>query len=81
LKARDAGADLNDLAGDLMTDDAREGEPRTPGLIVLDGKPAAACQHARHRFAGTGDRIRHVNEFEWRIGGSQHQCPHGGLLS
>ena len=57
LEPAHAGAHLDDLAGDLVADDARELDFPPPGLGVLDGQPGAAGDDARHRLAGTGHRI------------------------
>ena len=46
-----ARAGLDDLAGDLVADDARELDLPPPGLGVLDGQARAAGDDARHRLA------------------------------
>ena len=52
-----ARAGLDDLAGDLVADDARELDLPPPGLDVLDGQACAAGDDARHRLARAGHRI------------------------
>ena len=71
-----AGADLHDLAGDLVTDDAREMNGQPSGLDMLDGQPRAAGQHARNRFARSGNGIGQLGHFEWRVGAPQNQGFH-----
>ena len=66
-QTRHAGAHGDDLAGDLMTDDARERRRPASGLDVLDRQAGPAGQHARHGLAGTGDRIGQPHQLERRV--------------
>ena len=54
FKSAHARADLDDLAGDLVADDAGELHLPPPGLGVLDGQAGAAGDDTGHRLAGTG---------------------------
>jgi len=62
-----AGAGLHDLAGELMTDDARKLHRQAAGLDVLDGQPRAAGENARDRFARSGNGIGYLPHLEGRV--------------
>ena len=76
LEAANARAHLDDLAGDLMADDARERDLPPPGLGVLDGEAGAAGDDAGHGLARTGDRIGPLHEFERQVRAVQHHRLH-----
>ena len=75
-KAADAGAQLDDLGRDLVPDDAGELHRQPPGLDMLDGQPGAAGEHARDRFARSGDGIGNLAQLERRVGAAQQQSFH-----
>ena len=64
---RHAGADRDDLPGDLVPDDARKFDLPAAGLGVLDGQPGAAGDDAGDRFARSRDRIGHLRHFEGHV--------------
>ena len=76
-EAGHAAADVDDLARDLVTDYARKLRLPPPGLDVLDGQPRSAGDDAGDGLAGTGNRIRQLDQLERRARRSQQHCFHG----
>src|SRR6185503_1690747 len=76
LEAAHAGARLDDLAGDLVADDAGKLHLPAAGLDVLDGEARAAGDNARHRFAGACDRIGPLLQLERHVRTAQHHRLH-----
>jgi hypothetical protein len=71
-----AAADLDDLTGDLVADDAGKLHLPPPGLGVLDGQAGAAGDDTGHRFAGTGNRIGTLLQLERQVRARQHHRLH-----
>jgi hypothetical protein len=81
LEATHARTGFDDLAGDLMADDARELDFPAAGFGMLDGQPRPAGDDAGHRLARTGHGIGPLLQFKRQIGAVQNHRLHGGSSS
>src|SRR6516164_1309947 len=71
-----AGANLDDLAGNLMTNYARKLNGQPSCFNMLNGQPRATCEDTRDGFARSGNRIGDLIQLEWRVRPSENQCFH-----
>ena len=62
-----AEPDLDDLAGDLMADNARKWDAPSSGLGVLNGQTRTAGKDTGDGLARAGNRVRPINKLEWDI--------------
>ena len=69
-------AHLDNLRRDLVTDNGGKARGNAACLDMLDREPRAAREHACHRLARSGNRIRHVDEVEGPIRPSQQERSH-----
>src|SRR5262249_30479990 len=76
LEARDARASRDDLARDLVPDDARGRDGAASRLDGLDGEPGAAGDDPRHRFTGARDRIGQFHRLERKLRPAQQHRFH-----
>ena len=77
----DVGADLDDLAGDLVADGARRGQVLVAVVEDLHvGAAGRAVAHPQLDLVGAAVRLGHVLEPDV-LGGVEAQCLHGAVLS
>jgi hypothetical protein len=75
-EAANAGADRDDLAGNLVPDNARKFGGYAPGLDVLNRQPRSARDDPRDGFARARDGIGELRQLEWRVRTSENHCFH-----